>query len=143
MLFNPLEQQLADLIAVAVPHHDVVVAPDPRLRDAIGERALGKLGQREISGIAAGGINLKTGFRCKCVISLHWNRHSIVHMSLKPARDELCNLQTILFQHHHMTGAVYAVVFEAHVFVGDAGLGKVLRCAVVPRSVKRCFAADD
>src|SRR5438094_6373845 len=45
MLFNPLEQQLADLIAVAVPHHDGVVAPDPRLR---GERALGKLGQREI-----------------------------------------------------------------------------------------------
>src|SRR6266850_1737149 len=79
----------------------------------------------------------------KSVISLRWNRHSIVHMSLKPARDELCNFQTILFQHHHMTGAVYVVVFEAHVFVGDAGLGKVLRCAVVPRSVKRCFAADD
>src|SRR5580765_5138434 len=90
-----------------------------------------------------GGINVKTGFGCKSVISLRWNRHSIVHMSLKPARDELCNFQTILFQHHHMTGAVYAVVFEAYVLVGDAGLGKVLRRAVVPRSVKRCFAADD
>ena len=45
MTLDPAQQQHRDLVAVLVPHHDVVVAPDPRLRDAIGERALGKLGQ--------------------------------------------------------------------------------------------------
>src|SRR6266545_3756227 len=65
MLFNPLDQQVGELVAVGVPDHDVVVAPDPRLRDPIEERALGKLGQREISGVAAG--------RCRVWRRVHKN----------------------------------------------------------------------
>jgi hypothetical protein len=43
MFFNPLEQQVGDLIAVGVPHHDVVVAPNPSLWDTVERRALGQL----------------------------------------------------------------------------------------------------
>src|SRR5207245_725141 len=58
VLLDPFQQQAGDLVAVGVPHHDVVVAPDAGLRDLVVKRAARKLGQRVIDGVAAGLVDL-------------------------------------------------------------------------------------
>src|SRR5690348_9981985 len=58
VLLDPLEQQPSDVVAVGVPHHDVVVAPDAGLRNAIVERGARQLRQREIDRVATGPVDL-------------------------------------------------------------------------------------
>jgi hypothetical protein len=58
VLFDPFEQDLRDLIAVRVPHHDVIVAPDSCLGDSIEQMSLRKFGQREVNGVFTRSVDL-------------------------------------------------------------------------------------
>src|SRR5947209_3096995 len=58
VLLDPFQQQAGDLVAVGVPHHDVVVAPDAGLRDLIVERAARQPGQRVVDRVAADLVDL-------------------------------------------------------------------------------------
>src|SRR5262245_60425882 len=68
MLVDPLEQESGDLVAVGVPHHDVVVAPDAGLRNLVEQRRPRQFRQRMIDRIAARLSDLRIGLKARAGI---------------------------------------------------------------------------
>ena len=58
VFFDPFEKNLGDLIAVLVPHHDVIVAPDSCLGNSVEQRRARKLGQRKVDGVSTCRVDL-------------------------------------------------------------------------------------
>ncbi len=55
----------------------------------------------------------------------------LLHVLLHPLVDQMGDVEVVLLQHHHVAVAVNALVLQADVLGLDAGLGEVLRGAVV------------
>src|SRR6185369_11728761 len=62
---DPGDEHVSNPVAVAVPHHDVIVAPDARLRDAIIERRAWQFRQRLVGRIAARLLDLVIGLKTR------------------------------------------------------------------------------
>ena len=57
-VFQSIENNVGDLIAVLVPHHDVIVAPDSCLGNSVEQRRARKLGQRKVDGVSTCRVDL-------------------------------------------------------------------------------------